>query len=124
MGDHPDPLPFQQSVNNTGTNRNAAYIFNFAARDRLAISDDGDGFQHGPRITRRFFLEQAADPVGHAFFDLKTVTASQLLQTDRPLLVVLAYGFEGVLNFQGIRLFQFRKHLLDLLDGHRLAGCE
>lgn len=66
-------------MNDVGADADAAYVLDLAARHRLTVSDDGDGLQHRPRITRRLFLEQSRHPMRHAILDLKAVTAGQLL---------------------------------------------
>ena len=106
----------------TGANADTANVFDFAASDRLTIRDNGQCFQQSPGIAGRFFLEQARHPRRQPFPDLEAVAAGQLFQPDGPGHIVLGNGFQYRLDFQRIRLLQFRKGFLNLPDGHGFIG--
>src|SRR5476649_693331 len=53
VADDLDPAAFDQRVQRGRRHRDAAHFLDVAARDRLAVRDDGEGLQHRARIARR-----------------------------------------------------------------------
>ena len=59
VANHFDPTPVFQLLNQQGIDGYTPNIFHITARDRLAVGDDGQGFQGGAGVARGFFGVQA-----------------------------------------------------------------
>ena len=58
MSNNTNPFPLDQRAHDIGTDRYATDFFDFAACNWLAISDQGQRFEQGTRITRRPLFPQ------------------------------------------------------------------
>ncbi|MCY1185848.1 hypothetical protein D9M73_266640 [compost metagenome] len=53
VADDADPLALHQRLDDLAVDRHAPHILDLAPGDRLAIGDQGNGFEHGPRVALR-----------------------------------------------------------------------
>ena len=88
VADHADPAALEQRLDDVGIDGHAADLFDFAARDRLAIGDQRQGFEQRPRILGRPLLPQPRHGLRHARPDLNAIAARHLEQFQAARLVV------------------------------------
>lgn len=77
MADHLDPAAILELLHDLRIHRDAAYLLDIAARDRLAISDDRQRLEHRARIFRRLFRMQAIQIDAHRRLALKAPARRQ-----------------------------------------------
>ena len=105
-----------------GGHGNAAYGLDVAARHRLAIGQDGERFQHGAGIARRFFRRQAIDISLHFRFRLKPPAARHLRELDVVAVPVTANLVQQPTHEIGLE--RRVEQLAQLREGQRLARCQ
>jgi len=90
MADDVDPASRLERLDDLRRNAYAANVFDVAARNRLAIRDDGERLHDCARIARRLFRVQALDERLHLGAGLKAPAARELDQLDGTAAPVVA----------------------------------
>ena len=132
VADHVDPAAVFQHLDRLRIDRDAADLFDVAARDRLAVGDDRQRFQRGARILRRLFRAQAVEVLLHFGPALEAPAAGQADHLDAAVVPVVAQFFEHQLDGVGADAGAQRaavvvdvdEQLLHAVDRHRLARAQ
>jgi hypothetical protein len=115
-----DPAAVLQRLDNLAGHRDPADVFDVAARDRLAVRDDRQGFHHRPRVARRLFGRQLLEVGLKIGAGLEAPAARYVHQLDRASAPVLAQLLEQIL--QDVRADFLREQALEIHQGARLLG--
>ena len=121
MADGVDPaVPFQ-GLDDVGGHGDVADIFDVAARHRLAIGDDCQGFHHRARVARWFFVLQSVQ-VGLIFgLGLEVLVGGKLDEFDVPVRPVAAQVVEQ--RALGVVVELLVEQLLEFEQRHWFDGC-
>src|SRR5690606_2021240 len=79
VADHTYPLTLQQRLDDLAVDRDATDIFDLATSDWLAIGDQRQSFQQGPRITLRPLFPKPPDPGRKARTHLQAIATGDFL---------------------------------------------
>ncbi len=85
VADHLDPAAVLELLQDEGVDGDAANVFHVAARDRLAVGNDGQRFEGGARVARRLLWVQAIEVVAHLRPALKAPAAGDVHQLQAAL---------------------------------------
>jgi hypothetical protein len=85
VADDFDPAPVFELLQDQRIDGHAADVFHVTARHRLAVGDDGQRFQHGPRVLGRLFGVQAVEVLAHLRAALEAPAAGDVHQFDPAL---------------------------------------
>ena len=88
MAHDANPLPLEQRADDVGIDRDAAHGLDFRARNRLAVGDQRQGLEQGPRITLRPLRPEPRDRRGVLAPHLNTKARSGFLDLDGALSVL------------------------------------
>src|SRR5688572_16191812 len=94
VADDADPLALFQRLDDVAVDRDAADLLDLAARDRLAVGDQGQGFQCGAGVAGLPLGPQARDPGVHVGLDLEAEARGHFDEFDAAFGVGLAQGFQ------------------------------
>ena len=122
MAHHANPLSLHQGFDDLRAHRHTTNIFNVTARNRLAIGNQGQGFQQGARVSLRLFFPQPANPGGHVLHDLEAKTAgdfTQLKTTPGAAFGERSQRFAQLFFFRPLGLLE---QVTQILDRQRFAG--
>ena len=122
MADHPHPVALLQGADNLGTDRNATNVFDFPARDGLAVGDERQSLEQRPRVTRRFFIPQARHPRGNLGAHLDAIATGHLHHLDATPGIVLLQSAQRREHGLARRLFVLAIECQQPLDTERAAS--
>ena len=109
MTDHPDPVSLMQGLDDVRIHGDAANLFDFAARDRLAIGDQGQGLEQRARIFGGPLLPQPRDRLRDRRSDLNAETARHFQQLQPARLVLLGQRRDRAFDLLGDSIRRARR---------------
>ena len=122
MPDNTNPLPLMQGLDDIRANRHAADFLDFATGNRLAIGDQGQGFQQRPGILLGSFLPQARHPGAQRLPHLEAETAGDFLQFEAPTITAFGHFLKRLANSGVFGAFVLLEQLRQLRHRERFAG--
>src|SRR5258706_5968864 len=118
--DHLDPAALHERVQGGRRDGHAADLLDVAARDRLAVRDDGEGLQHRARVARRLLARDAVEELLVVGLHAEAPARGDAGELDGALGPVVLQLVQYLADVVGVDLA--REQALQLLHGERVAG--
>lgn len=117
------PVALLQGINDAGADTDTADILDLAARDRLPVGDQRQGFEQRARISRRLLFPQTDHPGFEVGPHLETEPRSDLLQLEAAVRVFFGQLLYRLADFVLARLLDIAdEQLKQLIYRQRLVG--